>query len=79
MYTRFVISVYNNRIGGVVVSVLASSVVDREFESRSGKARVCKICIFCFSAKLLTIRRKSIDWLSRNQNNVCEWSVVPVS
>ena len=35
MYARFVISVYNNRIGGVVVSVFASSVVDREFESRS--------------------------------------------
>ena len=28
-----------NRIGGVMVSVLASSAVDREFDSRSGKKK----------------------------------------
>ena len=30
-----------NRIGGVMVSVLASSVVDRGFEPRSGQTKDC--------------------------------------
>jgi hypothetical protein len=33
-----------------------------------------KIGIWCFSAKHATLRRKSKDWLARNQNNVSEWS-----
>ena len=33
-----------------------------------------KIGICCFSAKHATLRRKSKDWLARNQNNVSEWS-----
>ena len=32
-----------NRIGGVMVSVLASSAVDHEFESRSGQTKDYKI------------------------------------
>jgi hypothetical protein len=28
----------------------------------------------CFSAKNAALRRKSKDWLARNQNNVSEWS-----
>ena len=40
----------NNRIGGVMVSVLVSSAVDRGFESRSGQIKDYKICIYCFSA-----------------------------
>jgi hypothetical protein len=28
----------------------------------------------CFSAKHVALRRKSRDWLTRNQNNVSEWS-----
>ena len=63
-----------NRIGGVMVSVLTSSAVDREFESRSGLTKDYKIGICCFSAKHAALRRKSKDWLSRNQNNVSEWS-----
>ena len=63
-----------NRIGGVMVSVLALSVrVDREFEPRSGHTKDYKIVICCFSAKHATLRRKSKDWLARNQNNVSEW------
>ena len=27
----------------------------------------------CFSAKNATLRRKSTDWLARNQDNVSEW------
>ena len=63
-----------NRIGSVMVGVLASSVVGRGFEPRSGQAKVYKIGICCFSAKHATLRRKSKDWLARNQNNVSEWS-----
>jgi hypothetical protein len=39
-----------NRIGGVMVSVLASSVVDHGFEPRSGQTKDYKIGICCFSA-----------------------------
>jgi len=54
-----------NRINGVMLSVLASRVVNRGFEHRSGQTK--SIC--CFSAAL---RRKSKDWLARNQDNVSE-------
>ena len=61
-------------IGGVMVSVLASSAVDRGFKPQSGQTKDYKIGIFCFSAKHTALRRKSKDWLTRNQNNVPEWS-----
>ena len=57
-----------------MVSVLASSTVDRGFEPRSGGTKVYKISICCFSAKHAALRRKSKDWLARNQDNVSEWS-----
>ena len=60
-----------NRIGGVMVRVLASRVVDRALEPRSCQTKDDKICICCFSAKHTTSRSKSKDWLARNQNNVC--------
>ena len=63
-----------HRIGGIMVSVLASSAVDRGFEPQSGQAKDYKIGICCFSAKHAALRRKSNDWLARNQNNVSEWS-----
>jgi len=62
-----------NHIGGVMVSVLASSVVDRGFEPRSGQTKDYKIGMCCFSATHAALRRKSKDWLTRNQNNVSEW------
>ena len=62
------------RIGGVMVSVLASSAVDHEVEHRSGQTKDYEIGICCFSAKHAALRRKSKDWLARNQNNVSEWS-----
>ena len=48
-----------------MVSVLASSVVDRGY----------KIGIHDFSTNhaYAALRRKSKDWLSRNQDNVAEW------
>ena len=57
-----------------MVSVLASSVVDRGFEPRSGQTKDYKIGICCFSAKHAALRRKNKDWLARNQNNVSELS-----
>ena len=56
-----------------MVSVLASSVVDRGFEPRSGQTKDYKIGICCFTAKYAALRRKSKDWLVRNQDNVSEW------
>ena len=57
-----------------MVRVLASSVVERGLESRSGQTKDFKIGICCFSAKHAALRRKSKDWLARNQNNVSEGS-----
>ena len=57
-----------------MVSVLASSAVDRGFEPQSGQTKNYKIGICCFSAKHAALMRKSKDWLARNQNNVSEWS-----
>ena len=45
MYTN------SNRIGGVMVSVLASSAVGRVFAPRSGQTKDYKIGMCCFSAK----------------------------
>jgi hypothetical protein len=62
-----------NCIGGVMVSVLTSSAVDRGFEPWSGKTKDYKIGSCYFSAKRAVLRRKSKDWLARNQDNVSEW------
>ena len=56
-----------------MVSVLASSAVDCGYEPWSGQTRDFNIGICCFSAKHAALRRKSKDWLSRNQDNVSEW------
>ena len=53
-----------------MVSMLASSVVDRVFEPQSGKTKEKKIGICCFSAKHAALRSKSKYWLAQNQNNV---------
>ena len=63
-----------HHILGVMVSVLASSAIDRGFKPRSGQTKDYTIGICCFSAKHVALRRKSKDWLARNQNNVSEWS-----
>jgi hypothetical protein len=63
-----------NRIGGVMVSVLASSSVDRGFKPRSGQTKDHKIGMCCFSTKHAALKIKSKDWLAQNQNNLPEWS-----
>ena len=58
-----------------MVSVLASSAVDRGFECRSlGQTKDYEMGICCFSAEHAALRSKSKDCLARNQNNVSQWS-----
>ena len=66
----------SNYLGGVIVSILASSVVDFGFESQSGQTKDYKIGICFFSAKHAVLRKKSKDCLARNRDNyyVSEWS-----
>jgi len=33
----------------------------------------------CFSVKHATLRRKSKDWLARNQDNVSEWGEMSIN
>jgi hypothetical protein len=68
-------SIYTQSIGGIMVSVLVSNGVDREFEPQSGQTKDYEIRICCFSVKHETLRRKTKDWLARNQNNVSEFAV----
>ena len=72
MYTHY-------RIGGLMVSGLVSSAVDRGLESQSGHTKDCKIDICCFSAKHASLRRKRKDWLARNQENVSRWGNMAIS
>jgi len=72
IYTIYQLPKYQNSIGGVMASVLASSAVDRVLEPRSGQTKDYNIGICCFSAKHTALRRKSKDWLVRNQDNVSE-------
>ena len=65
-------------IGGVMVSVFASSVVIHELEYRSGQTKEYQIGICCFFAKHAALRRKSKDWLARNQDNVFEWGDISI-
>ena len=75
----FSLFTYSNLIGGVIVSVLASSVVHRGFESRSGQTKDYEIGICCFSAEHAALVRKSKDWLARNQHNMSEWGNMSIS
>ena len=62
--------IYFNPIGGVMVSVLSSSMINREFEPRSCQTKNYEISICCFSAKHASSRSKSKYWLAQN---VPEW------
>jgi hypothetical protein len=58
-----------NRSGGEMVRVLDLSVVDR-----SGQPKDYEIGMRCFSAKHAALRRKSKNWLARDQNKMLEWT-----
>ena len=57
-----------------MVRVLALSTVDHGFDHRSGQTKDYKIGICSFSDKHTALRRKSKNWLARNQDNLSEWS-----
>ena len=67
------VALQQNHIGGVMFSMLASSVVDYGFDPWSGQTKDYEIGICCFCAKHAALRRKNKDWLARNQTNVSEW------
>jgi hypothetical protein len=55
-----------------MVSVLASSAVDRVVEFRSSQTKDSLIGMLCFSVKHTALRRRSKGWLARNQDNTCD-------
>ena len=57
-----------------MVSMLASSAVDRGFKSQSGQIKDYEIGTCCFSAKHTALKIKSKDWFLQNQDNVSVWS-----
>ena len=61
-----------------MVSMLASSAVDRGFEPQSGQTIDYKIDICCFFAKHAALRRKSKGWLAQNQDIVSEWGDISI-
>jgi hypothetical protein len=61
-----------NRIGGVMVSVITSSAADRWFEPQSSQTKDYRIVASQLSMHA-ALRRKSKDWLARNQDNVSVW------
>ena len=63
-----------NLIGGVMVSMLASSVIDQGFKPWSSQSKDYKIGICCFSTKHAALWSKSKDGLAWNQYNVSGWS-----
>ena len=65
-----------NCICGVMVRLLVLDVLDHG--SCSSQIKDYQIDICCFSAKHTALRRKSNDWLSRNQDNV-ERRVYPLT
>ena len=56
-----------NNMRGVMVTLLASSAVDRAIKARSGQTKDYKI------SKHTALRRKGKDWMALNQENVSEW------
>ena len=54
--------------------MLALSAVDRGFESRSSQTKDYQLVFVAYNAKHTELRRKSKDWLARNQDIVSEWS-----
>ena len=67
-------TLHTNRISSVIVRVSSLNAVDRDFEPRS-----CQDSLNLYA----TLRRKSNDWVIRNQDNVSEYrsgaTCVPVN
>ena len=54
-----------------MVSMLATSVVDRGFKSRSDQTKDFNINICCFSAQHVALRSKSKDWSVGSNRIIC--------
>ena len=61
-----------------MVSVLDLSAIDNGFELQLGQTKDYAIGICCFSAMHVALRRKSKDWLARNQDNVSGWGDISI-
>jgi hypothetical protein len=68
----------HERIDGVMVSMLASSVVDRVFEPQPSKTKDYAIGTSCISNKHAGLSSKRKYWLAQDQDNVSEWSDIPM-
>ena len=66
-----------NHVCGVMVSVLATSAVNRVFEARSGQTIDIVIC--CYSTKHALLFSKNKHWLAQNQDYVTEWSDMSIN
>jgi hypothetical protein len=73
-FVLFSLHKFNNCIGGVMVSMLELTMVDRVFELLSDQTKDYLINICCFSTKQTTLKKMIKDWLAQNQNNVSKWS-----
>ena len=89
LFDLFCYVLFRNRIGGVMVNILALSVIDRGFELECDRSWVrapvrsnqklqnCISC--CFSVTYTTLREKSKDCFVRNQDNVTACSDMPIA
>ena len=68
----------DNCIGDVMVNVLASSVIGRDFESDQVKRKTIKLVFVAFLLQHAALKRKNKDWLALNQDNVSEWGDMSV-
>jgi hypothetical protein len=66
-----------HHIGGVMVSVLATSAIDREFDSRSDQTKDYVIGICCFFVKNTTLSDKVCQWL--RQVGGFPWILPPIN
>ena len=76
MLISFFYHSFNNQIVDVMVNLLSSSEIHCGFK---GSNQNYNTGICCFSTKHAALRRKSKDWLARNQDNVSNWSYVSTS
>jgi hypothetical protein len=58
----------NFSIWSTIHVCVAHRALDRGFESWLGQTKDYEICICCLSAKQAALKRKSNDWLTRNQD-----------
>jgi hypothetical protein len=63
-----------NCIGGVKADMFSLNVVDCGFNTRFRQTEDYNIDTCCFSDMHAAARTKNKDWLTRNRDNVSEWS-----